>query len=169
MTKTMKPTDAIAPGADQALFAEISGLIEQTKGTVASQANFAMTMLFRHIGKIVNTAILQDKRAEYGKRIVVTLARQLAEKYGRSFEEKNLRRMLQFAELFPDDEIVVPLARQLRWSHFLILFPIKDPEARLFYAHQAADRQLGKRDLRSLISRKTFERGAMADAQIQSR
>jgi len=49
----------------------------------------------------------------YGKQIVVTLARQLTEKYGRNFEEKNLRRMLQFAEQFQNDEIVVTLSRQL--------------------------------------------------------
>jgi hypothetical protein len=49
----------------------------------------------------------------------------LAAKYGRSFEEKNLRRMMQFAEQFTDLQIVVPLARQLSWSHFLMLIPLK--------------------------------------------
>jgi len=46
--------------------------------------------------------------------------------------------MLQFAEQFPDIEIVVPLARQLSWSHFIILIPIKTQEAKLFYAQKAA-------------------------------
>ncbi|WP_145954823.1 DUF1016 N-terminal domain-containing protein [Candidatus Desulfovibrio trichonymphae] len=47
------------------------------------------------MGKRVNEEILQNKRADHGKQIVVTLARQLTDKYGRNFEEKNLRRMLQ--------------------------------------------------------------------------
>lgn len=99
---------------------------------------------------------MQNKRAEYGGQIVVTLSRQLAEKYGRNFEEKNFRRMLQFAEQFQDDEIVDTLARQLSWSHFLALLPLKSPEARLFYARQTAAGQLGVRALRQLIARKAF-------------
>jgi len=38
--------------------------------------------------------------------------------------------MLQFAEQFNDFEIVMPLARQLSWSHFLIILPIKNNEAK---------------------------------------
>ena len=37
------------------------------------------------------------ERARYGAEIVVTLSRQLVADYGRGFEEKNLRRMVQFA------------------------------------------------------------------------
>lgn len=120
------------------LFSELSALIDQTRSAVAVQANYALTLLFWKIGRRVNEEILQNKRAEYGGQIVVTLSRQLAEKYGRNFEEKNFRRMLQFAEQFQDDEIVDTLARQLSWSHFLALLPLKSPEARLFYARQTA-------------------------------
>lgn len=116
------------------LYNEISQLIEQSQQQLVAQANSTMTMLFWHIGRRVNQSILQNKRADYGKQIVVALSRQLTEKYGRSFEEKNLRRMLQFAEQFADKEIVVTLSRQLSWSHFLILLPLKSLEAKLFYA-----------------------------------
>ncbi|MCL2026829.1 MAG: DUF1016 N-terminal domain-containing protein [Leptospirales bacterium] len=54
----------------------------------------------------------------------------ITEKYGRSFEEKNLRRMRQFAEQFMDEEIVVSLSRQLSWSHFLALIPLKTIDAK---------------------------------------
>jgi predicted nuclease of restriction endonuclease-like (RecB) superfamily len=150
----------------QALFEEISALIEQTRRAVYANANSATVLLFWNIGNLVNNDILQNKRADYGKQIVVSLARQLCEKYGRSYEEKNLRRMLQFAEQFSDIEIVVPLARHLSWSHFLVLLPLKSMEAKLYYAQEAYDRQLGKRGLRELVSRKTFERTAIADTQI---
>ncbi len=80
------------------LFSELSALIEQTRSAVVAQANYALTLLFWKIGRRVNEEILQNKRAEYGGQIVVTLSRQLAKKYGRNFEEKNFRRMLQFAE-----------------------------------------------------------------------
>ena len=58
------------------------------------------------------------------------------------------------------------LSRQLSWSHFLVLIPLKSSEARLFYARQAVDGHLGVRDLRGLISRKAFERTAIADTQL---
>jgi len=93
------------------LFSEIVILIENSQRHVVSIVNSSLTMLFWQVGKKVNENILQNKRAEYGKQIVGTLARQLEEKFGRNFEEKNLRRMMQFAEQFPDSEIVVPLAR----------------------------------------------------------
>ena len=98
---------------EQTLFNDLSQLIEQSKNFVIVQANSVMTMLFWSVGKRINEDILQNKRADYGKRIVPTLSAQLTEKYGKNFEAKNLRRMMQFAELFPDVAIVAPLARQL--------------------------------------------------------
>lgn len=38
--------------------------------------------------------------------------------YGGSFSEKNLRRMIQFAEVFPDEEILVSLIRHLSWQEY---------------------------------------------------
>jgi len=118
-----KNKDILSP--EQSLFNELSLLIEQSQQEVVSQVNSSLTMLFWHIGSRINQSILQNKRAEYGKQIVVTLSRQMKDKYGRSFDEKNLRRMLQFADQFNDEEIVVTLSRQLSWSHFLVLLPIK--------------------------------------------
>jgi hypothetical protein len=39
-------------------------------------------LLFWEIGRTINTAVLQEKLACYGGQVVVTLARQLAEKCG---------------------------------------------------------------------------------------
>jgi predicted nuclease of restriction endonuclease-like (RecB) superfamily len=74
--------------------------------------------------------------------------------------------MMQLADQFPDGQIVVPLARQLSWSHFIILLPIKNQEAKLFYARKAAEGHLGKRELRRLVETKTFERTDIANAQL---
>lgn len=152
--------------SEEKLLNELSQLIEQSQQQVALEVNSSLTLLFWHIGNRINQNILQNKRADYGKQIVVTLARQLAKTYGRSFEEKNLRRMLQFAEQFADFEIVVPLARQLTWSHFLILLPLKNKEAKLFYAHKSIAGSLGKRELRKQIANKEFERTGIANLQI---
>ena len=78
--------------------------------------------------------MLAGKRAEYGKEILPTLSAALVRDYGRGFTEKNLRRMVQFAEVFPDEKIVVTLSRQLGWSHFVELIPLKLPLQREYYA-----------------------------------
>ena len=68
---------------------------------------------------------LQNQCADYGKQIVSTLSTQLKSNYGRNFEERNLRRMLQFAKQFSEYEIGGTLSRQLTWSHFLnVIFRI---------------------------------------------
>jgi len=95
------------------LFQEISTLIEQSQLQVVSQVNSTLTLLFWQVGQRTNKFILAHKRAEYGQQIIVSLSRQLEERFGRSFGEKNLRRMLQFAALFPEPEKVVTLSRQL--------------------------------------------------------
>ncbi len=148
------------------LFNELSQLIEQSKQQVAVQANSAVTILFWQVGTRINQDILQNKRAEYAKQIVSTLSTQLKERYGRTFEEKNLRRMMQFAEQFTDFQIVVTLSRQLSWSHYLAILPIKTHEAKLFYANQVGNSFMSVRELRRQIALKAFERTNIADAQI---
>lgn len=103
--------------SEAGLFSELSHLIEQSRQQVAVYANSALTVLFWQIGRRINEEVLGNQRADYGKQIVVTLSRQLEEEHGRNFTEKNVRRMMQFAEVFPDFEIVVPLARQLSWRY----------------------------------------------------
>ena len=61
----------------QTLLSDLSLLIEQSRDFVVVQANSMMTMLFWNVGKRINDAVLQNRRAEYGKQIVATLARQI--------------------------------------------------------------------------------------------
>ena len=79
---------------------------------------------------------------------------QLQKKYGSAFEYSNVTRMIKFATLFPNYQIIVPLAQQLSWSHFIALLPLKSDDAFFFYAQDAVKRCLGKRELRRQISRK---------------
>lgn len=169
MTKQTQNTELSAVQTsflDEKLFGELSQLIEQSQQQVVSYANSTLTLLFWQVGKRINEEVLENQRAEYGKQIVPTVSAQLENRYGRNFAEKNVRRMMQFAELFADFQIVVPLARQLSWSHFLILIPLKTNEQRLFYAQLAINETLGKRDLRKQIANKVFERTTIANLRI---
>ena len=166
-----KTKNVIAKVPDQkpaALVGEISSLIEQSQRHIAVQANSTLTLLFWKIGKLINGDILGNKRADYGKQIVPTLSAQLETRYGRNFTEKNVRRMMRFAEQFLDEQMVVPLTRQLSWSHFVELLPLRSVEAKLFYAKLASTETLGIRELRAQISKKAYERAAIANTQIAS-
>ena len=155
-------------GNDKQLFANLVQIIEQGKKQVAVQVNSTVVLTYWQIGKTINEHILNRERAEYSKEIVLSVSTQLVEQFGKSFETKNLYRMMQFSEVFTNFEILVPLARQLSWSHFLVLLPLKNSKARLFYAQKAIEGSWGKRELRQQIERKAYERREIANLQIAS-
>lgn len=99
--------------AQTPLIYEVKSLIEQSKQQLSVTVNASMSMLYWKIGKRINDEILLDQRAEYGKRIVITLSEELIQTYGNAFSEKNIRRMIQFSKSFPDEENVVSVIRQL--------------------------------------------------------
>ena len=90
-----------------------------------------------------------------------TGAKRTSEVRGR-FAEKNLRRMIQFAEVFSDREIVVTLSRQLSWSHFLAILPLKDPLQRDFYAEMCRIVRWNVRFLREKIGGMLFQGTALS-------
>ena len=146
----------------ESLITDLRTLINEARNKVALIVNTEITLLYWHIGKRINEEVLGNQRAEYGKQIVSTVSRQLTEEYGKGFNEKSLHRMMQFAELFPDFQIVAPLARQLSWSHFLMLFPIKDPLSREFYLTMSVSERWTKRTLRNKIDSMLYERTAIS-------
>ena len=99
---------------------DLRKIIDGARGRVASTANYELTLMYWHIGERINREVLGNERAEYGKQIVSTVSTQLRAAYGtKGFELRNVRRMMQFADLFPDLQVVSALVAQLSWSHFL--------------------------------------------------
>ena len=148
------------------LFERVVEIIERRKSRASDYANQEATMMFWEVGRFISSVILDFKRAAYGKKILSELATKLVERYGRNFAERNIYRMMQFVEHFPDPEILSPLAAKLSWSHFIELLPLKTEEARLYYAHDAAQRGYGTKELRRQISRKAYERREIANAEL---
>ncbi|MBO2523201.1 MAG: cytoplasmic protein [Bacteroidetes bacterium] len=145
------------------LMNDLRYIIDQARGRVATTANYTMTMMYWHIGERINREVLGNQRAEYGKQIVVPIVQQLQEEYGsKGFEERNIRRMMQFASIFPDEQILSPLVSQLSWSHFLMVMPLKDDLKREFYLTMAASERWSKRTLKDKIDSMLFERTAIA-------
>lgn len=142
-------------------YKDVRCLIEEARHTVASTVNAAITMLYWQIGKRVNEEILKGKRAEYGREIIVSLSRQLILEYGNNFSGKNLRRMIQFADVYPSKEIVVSLIRHLSWTHFIALIPLKEPLQREFYTEMCRVERWSVRTLRKKIDSMLYERTAI--------
>lgn len=100
------------------LIDDLQQIINTAKVRVASDANAELTMMYWHIGKRINSEVLGNQRAEYGKQIVSTVSTQLQCLYGnKGFESRSIRRMMQFASKFVDENIVTTLSRKLSWSH----------------------------------------------------
>ena len=154
--------DTIKDIAASTLTQDIKQLIASAKNTAVSYVNMTLTLLYWHIGKRLVDEGLKDDRNDYGKRTVETVASALILEYGQGFTTKNLRRMIQFADLFPDEKIVVTLSRQLSWSHFVSLIPIKDPLSREFYAEMCKLENWSVRQLRKCIDSMLYERIAIS-------
>jgi len=108
------------------LIKDVSTLIDEAKNHIAREYNSTQALLCWLIGKRIDDEVLKSERAEYGESIVVTLSSHLALSYGKGYSRPNLFRMIKFAKLFPDREIVSTLSRQLSWSHFVLICAGKD-------------------------------------------
>jgi predicted nuclease of restriction endonuclease-like (RecB) superfamily len=146
----------------KALLMDVRELILTAREQVARAVDSGLVTLYWHIGRRVHQEVLKEKRAEYGEKIVATLSRQLELEFGRGFAVKNLRRMVQFAEVFPDEQIVATLRRQLGWSHFKEIIPLQNELKRDFYAEMCRLERWSVRTLRKKIGGMLYERTAIS-------
>lgn len=144
------------------LLIEIRQLIADARSRVAVTVNAELTLLYWQIGKRINAEILQGQRAEYGKQVVATLARQLTDEYGKGWGSRQLRDCLRIAEIFPDEKIVHTLCAQLSWSHLRLLVVITDPLKRDFYIEMGRQERWSVRQLQERMGSMLFERTAIS-------
>ncbi|MDR0353397.1 MAG: PDDEXK nuclease domain-containing protein [Opitutaceae bacterium] len=155
-------TSPSRPARLPGLAADIRQLIDTAREQTAATVNATLTTLHWQIGARIRADVLKGKRADYGEEIIRTLADELECDYGHGFGEKNLRHMLQFAEAFPEEQIVSALRRQLTWSHFKSLIYIADPLKREFYAELCRVERWSTRALQRKINSLLFERTAIS-------
>lgn len=144
------------------LVADLRRLIAEARWQAAAAVNVALTLLYWRVGDRIQREVLGNERAGYGEEIYATLSRELAVEFGRGFEATNLRRMVQFAEAFPDEGIVATLSRELSWSHFKELLPLTRPLQREFYAEMSRVEGWSVRTLRGRIDSMLYERTALS-------
>ncbi len=162
--------DSISTLSESTLFQKVKKIIESGKNEIALSVNFNMSFLYWKIGTEVNKQLEHSKeQSSYGKGVVENLSTQLVKEYGKSFSIKNLRRMMQFATLFPDQENVVSLIRQLSWTHIIAIIPIKEELKRDFYIQMAAHERWSVRTLRERIKSMLYERTAIGKTRNSRR
>ncbi len=119
-------------------------------------------MLYWQIGHSIRHETLRDQRAEFGKQVVRTLAEQLMPEFGNSFNASNLWRFVQFAEAFPDIQIVDAVRQLLSWSHIRIFLRLEDDLKRRFYMEMCRIEKWSTRQLEERIGSMLYERTALS-------
>jgi hypothetical protein len=127
--KRQKPGSLVpapAPLDTAQLLADLRGLIDAARAHVAQAVNAGMVLLYWSVGDRLRREVIGEGRAAYGEQIMQTVSAQLTAEYGRGFSRFALSRMVKFAELFPNREIVAVLSQQLGWSHFIEIIPLEE-------------------------------------------
>ena len=111
-------------------------------------------------------------RADYGKKTVNSLAKNLTEKYGKGYTKRALYQYLEFYRKFPQivysggtksdaSEIVYSASTQsvlLSWTHYRVLLQVTDENARLWYAKEALEQTWSVKTLQRNVSSQYYYR-----------
>jgi hypothetical protein len=120
MTKELNKDD------NPILLNSIIGLIDRTRRDVTLLVNKELTLLYWNIGKKINDEILNNSRADYGKKLIPELSLKLTDLYGTGFNKRNLQSFIKLNTVFEDITILHTVCAKLSWSHLtnLIYKPV---------------------------------------------
>jgi predicted nuclease of restriction endonuclease-like (RecB) superfamily len=173
------------------LISEVRGLIQSAREGIAATVNIYQVVTNFEIGRrILEHEQKGSRRAEYGAKLLETLAERLCEEFGRGFSVTNLKLMRQFYKEYKDrlgqkpSDASVPkkigqkasdqlaLSRNLpanpakhfnlSWSHYVLLLGIKNPNERSFYEIEAAAGNWSQPELKRQKASCLYERLALS-------
>lgn len=147
-------------------FAEVLRLIQSARQRAYQAVNSELVSLYWQVGEYIDGKL---QSAEWGDGVIDQLSNFLARTQPslRGFTRDSLFRMRQFYATYRDHEIVVPLVRQLPWSHhLLILGRAKREEEREFYIRLAIHERWGKRELERQLNNALFERTILSPPKV---
>lgn len=144
----------------QTLLENIRDLVEAARGKVVAHVNTIMTETYWRIGEyIVNFEQRGKLRAEYGKKVMDKLSRDLTLQYGRGFSRSNVFTFRQFYLAYPK---IQTLSGQLTWSHYIELLKCSDEMERSFYEKQCCMENWSCRELKRQMDSMLFHRLALS-------
>jgi len=152
----------ISPLKNDAFFNELTEIIVFGKKDIELSINRTITNVYWQIGNRINTEILNDKRAEYGKQIIKHVSEFLVANFGKGWGEKHIRHCLRIAETFEDKEIFYALSRELSWTHLRTIMYLDDELKRSFYVEMCRLEKWSSRRLQERINSLLYERTAIS-------
>lgn len=108
-------------------------IIETAQRQAYSSINVWLVWRNWHLGKrIQNEDLHGEKRAEYGAKVIVKLAADLTNIYGKGFDFSSLYKYIRFYNAFPEilDSVSPKSNKLLSWTHYRILLQVDDADAR---------------------------------------
>ena len=101
--------------------------------------------------------LLSEAGKEYGKNIIKRYSENLMIEVGKKYNERNLRYMRQFYEVFSNIKWN-PMGSKLSWSHFRELLIVKDINAIMYYIDICEKNNLSRRQLQERIINHEYDR-----------
>lgn len=137
--------------------------VRAAQGRAARAVNAELVTLYWNIGREI---INQQERAGWGDNVVGRIAQDLAlsTESKRGFSRRNLFYMRKFAHLWPDLELVQPLAALIGWSQHQVLLDAfgEQPELYEWYARKSSENHWSRRQLEGQVNLRLHERQGAA-------
>lgn len=133
---------------------EIRKTIIEAKEKVVTTVNAAMVAAYWNIGKNIFES-QKSMGSSYGKQLIKYTSEKLQREFGTGFDERNLRMMRQFYEVYPNWNAV---RSELSWTHYRLLMRIKDADKRNYYMKECIDCAWSSRQLERQINSFYYER-----------
>lgn len=141
------------------LIADLRTIIEQGRRQAYAAVNQVAVLTYWHIGqRIVEEEQHGEVRAQYGTRLIKSIAEQLSTEFGTNYSERRLRDYRQFYLNFSDLQIWHSRVPNLTWTHFRRIMAVSQPEARKWYAEEASREMWSIRTLDRNISTQYYGR-----------
>jgi hypothetical protein len=126
MTKDLRKAVEADEGTSQLLHS-LRDLIKNARQRALRAVDAVQVQTCWEIGRhIVEFEQGGSARAEYGTRLLLTLASSLASEFGRGFDASNLRHMRVFYQSFPIRDALRP---ELSWTHYRTLLRVEGNSA----------------------------------------
>ena len=136
-------------------------IVESAQSAAYRAVNVAMVWRNWLLGRRIAVEEFKgEDRAEYGKEVIKTLARTIADAGYKGLNRINLYYCVRFYRAFP--QIVYALREQsgtvLPWTHYRSLLRVTSPDARDWYEHEAQVQSWSSRTLDRNIQSQYYER-----------
>ena len=140
-------------------YSDIRQILQSARSRAYSEINRGMIEAYWMIGKRIVEEEQEGKaKAEYGKKLLANLSRNLTHEFGKGFSYANLRNFRQFYLTYPDEEIRYTVCSKLSWSHNRLIMRQESAKARNYYLSEAARQGWSVRQLQRNINTLYYER-----------